>query len=297
MMMRGRDASDRSTATSRRAARGATRVACTAGSTAASRVMPRPTAKAITTVVELMTRPVVGRSAPAAENAAVTPVARPTPASNPMIDATSPSSVASTRTDPRTWRRLAPMARSRASSRVRWATRIENVLKMMKAPTTTAITPNTTSRIRKKEKFSCTVLALCAAAWAPVRASASSGRASSTRAASVASSTEPSPAATMACAAPSSPAMRWASARVKSAETAPAADLAVPKVNVPTTVYSFVPSCDTTVTVSPIDSPASSTDPTLSATSSSAAGGRPSAMRYGLSTVSSTQLSSNVGGP
>ena len=44
------------------------------------------------------------------------------------------------RTDRVTWRRLAPRARSSADSRTRCETRIEKVLKMMKAPTTIAIT-------------------------------------------------------------------------------------------------------------------------------------------------------------
>ena len=39
----------------------------------------------------------------------------------------------------RTWRREAPMARSRADSRLRWATRIENVLWMLNVATTRAI--------------------------------------------------------------------------------------------------------------------------------------------------------------
>ncbi len=62
------------------------------------------------------------------------PTAIPIPATNPSAEATNPVTNASRTTDVRTWRRLAPIARSSAISRVRWATMIENVLKMMNAP-------------------------------------------------------------------------------------------------------------------------------------------------------------------
>jgi hypothetical protein len=42
-------------------------------------------------------------------------------------------------TPPRIWRRLAPIVRRVAISRVRWATVIESVLKMTKAPTKSAM--------------------------------------------------------------------------------------------------------------------------------------------------------------
>ena len=45
-------------------------------------------------------------------------------------------------TEPRIWRREAPIVRSVANSRVRCATVIENVLKMTNAPTKSAIAAN-----------------------------------------------------------------------------------------------------------------------------------------------------------
>ena len=54
--------------------------------------------------------------------------AMPIPATTPSNDATSPIRAASRSTEPSTWRRLAPTARRRAISLVRWATRIEKVL-------------------------------------------------------------------------------------------------------------------------------------------------------------------------
>ena len=46
--------------------------------------------------------------------------------------------------------RLAPSARSRPFSRVRWATVIENVLKIMNAPTSNATKAKTSMKVRKK---------------------------------------------------------------------------------------------------------------------------------------------------
>lgn len=48
-----------------------------------------------------------------------------------------------------TWRPLAPSARSSAISRSRWATTIENVLKMMNVPTNRAISAKTSSATLK----------------------------------------------------------------------------------------------------------------------------------------------------
>ena len=57
------------------------------------------------------------------------------PASSPSRDAPSPITKASSTTLRTSWRRLAPSVRSIANSRVRWATVIENVLKMRNAAT------------------------------------------------------------------------------------------------------------------------------------------------------------------
>ena len=50
----------------------------------------------------------------------------------------------------RIWRRDAPSVRSIPNSRVRWATVIENVLKIWKAPTNSDTPANTSSAIRRK---------------------------------------------------------------------------------------------------------------------------------------------------
>ena len=50
-------------------------------------------------------------------------------------------------TEPSTWRREAPIVRSSASSRERWATVIDSVLKIVNAPTNIAMPPNTSRNV------------------------------------------------------------------------------------------------------------------------------------------------------
>ena len=58
-----------------------------------------------------------------------------------------PIASASSSTEPSTCRRAAPTIRSSANSRVRWATVIESVLKIVNAPTKIATPPKTSSTI------------------------------------------------------------------------------------------------------------------------------------------------------
>ena len=91
------------------------------------------------------------------------------------------TSTASTSTERMTWRRLAPMARSRAISRVRWATMIENVLWMMNDPTKRAITANVSMNVLKKPMPDFTASCSSAVISAPVSVSTSAGSASAMR--------------------------------------------------------------------------------------------------------------------
>ena len=75
----------------------------------------------------------------------------PKPAARPTDDASRPSASASSITEPRTCRRVAPTIRSSPNSRERWATVIESVLKIVNAPTKIATKPNTSSTIRMIE--------------------------------------------------------------------------------------------------------------------------------------------------
>ena len=92
---------------------------------------------------------------------------RPTPAA----DATSPTRAASPTTDAMTWPRLAPRARSRPSSRVRWATRIEKVFRIMNAPTNSEMPANTSRKVLKNPRASLIWPDCSSATWVPVRAS------------------------------------------------------------------------------------------------------------------------------
>ena len=124
--MRTFDAPERSMATSRMAASGGTRVARTAGMTAAiERDDDADRASARTVVATVMVTP----------DAKSSPIARDEALGEQDADArgrgsapTRPTTTPSTITADSTCRRLAPTARSRASSRVRCCTMIENVL-------------------------------------------------------------------------------------------------------------------------------------------------------------------------
>ena len=59
-----------------------------------------------------------------------------------------PITSASRITEPRICRREAPIVRSVANSRTRWATVIESVLKMTKAPTKSAMTAEGEQEVR-----------------------------------------------------------------------------------------------------------------------------------------------------
>ena len=163
------EVAERSTATSRSAASGATRDALSAGVMLATSVVTTPTAAAMTIVSTPRTSPAVGRSRPAPSIRASRPVARPSPMPMPMAEATIPMASASPVTDVRIWRREAPIARSSADSRVRWATRIENVLWMLNVATIRAMPANASRMIWKKPRKSLSMSACCSAissSWA-----------------------------------------------------------------------------------------------------------------------------------
>ena len=63
-----------------------------------------------------------------------------------------PSSSASAKTVVSTWREEAPSVLSIPNSRVRWATVIENVLKIRKAPTNTEMPAKTSRKVVRKLK-------------------------------------------------------------------------------------------------------------------------------------------------
>ena len=99
-----------------------------AGARPEATVAKTPTRMAAITPEGLIVKPPAGSEKPAASNRPLSRPAMPRPPNAPMTDATTPTAAVSATTDPSTWRRLAPRARSSADSRVRWATMIEKVL-------------------------------------------------------------------------------------------------------------------------------------------------------------------------
>ena len=110
------------------AATGGMRTAPRAGPIADTTVTPTPTASPTSTVRGSNTSDPEGSVTPNPLSSAWSPSAASTPRPRPITEETSPVMAASASTEPNTWRRLAPTIRSRASSRVRCPTMIENVL-------------------------------------------------------------------------------------------------------------------------------------------------------------------------
>jgi hypothetical protein len=172
-----------SSAPSRSAATGGTRVARRAGAMAESSAVRVPTASGTSTTVSREIRiGASGRPNPAASNSTPSSLAKPIPSTMPRIDASRPITVASSSTERSTCRRLAPSVRRIANSRVRWATVIENVLKMMKAPTSTAVNANASRSGVRKLLIPPATWSVCSlAASAPVCTLTSFGSAAATR--------------------------------------------------------------------------------------------------------------------
>ena len=134
------------------AATGGMRTALRAGPMAATTVTPTPTASPTSTVRASNTSDPGGSVMPNPRSSACSPSAASTPRPMPMTEDTSPVMAASPSTERNTWRRLAPTIRSRASSRVRCPTMIENVLKMVNAPTNSEMNAKTSSAVEKKRQ-------------------------------------------------------------------------------------------------------------------------------------------------
>ncbi len=143
---------------------------------------------------------------------------------------------ASVTTEPRIWRRLAPSVRSIANSRVRWATVIENVLKIKNAATNSETPAKIKSAVRRMLMNSPTSSRCDSTFCSPVSAWTERGSAAVRLAASW-SGEVPSAAATWTWSSwPSLPVMRCASGRVSNAIVAPPKESMSPSVAIPTTV-------------------------------------------------------------
>jgi hypothetical protein len=234
---------------------GGTRVARAAGTTAERKVTSMPTASETTTVRGARIRPLCGMSMLAAWKSWMTPAAMPRPARIPSTEASSPMTSASMLRVARTCRRVAPSARSMANSRRRCATVMENALKMMKAPTRTAMPPNDSSMgLRNMPMASLSVLVWSAAAWVPVFTVAKSGMAALTRSANVSAGTPATALASISEKRPCRPNQRCRSARVPSTMVEPPSDDCAANVKTPLTRTSSLPPGVTTVSVEPMSS-------------------------------------------
>ena len=120
-------------------------MARSAGAALAARVTAIPTVRLMAAVRQVTTVAAAGSWMPEAPSRALRPLAKPIPAPRPSTEDIVPMIVPSARIDARTWRRDAPKVRRVASSRVRWATVIESVLKMMNEPTSRATAPKASS--------------------------------------------------------------------------------------------------------------------------------------------------------
>ena len=148
-MKRRRRGMSSSTCCSETAATGAMRTARRAGPMADTSVTPTPTTTHTMTVRASKTSEPDGSVTPNPLNSFSSPRAASTPRPRPMSDDTRPTTAASPRTDWKTWRRLAPTMRRRASSRVRCPTMMENVLRMVNPPTKSAMKAKMRSAVFK----------------------------------------------------------------------------------------------------------------------------------------------------
>ena len=96
-------------------------------------------------------------------SSAFSPLASPSPRNKPATEARIPITSASSRTEARTWRCVAPRLRSVASSRVRWAMVIDRVLAITKLPTNSAIPPKASRKSWKIVRKSLVSLVACLA--------------------------------------------------------------------------------------------------------------------------------------
>ena len=90
------------------------------------------------------------RSSPISPKSPGRPAPTGSRAPRPMVEPSRPTAKASRITEPVIWRREAPRVRIRASSRLRWATRIEKVLTIRKMPTTRDIPAKTSRKVGRK---------------------------------------------------------------------------------------------------------------------------------------------------
>ena len=150
--VRSRDEAGGSAAEPRSASSGATRHVRTAGITLTATVRTIPAASEISTLRAVTTRPAAGSANPKLSNRPLSSPAIASPPRSPRADPAAPTARASASTPVKTWRRVAPTARSSEDSLARCAARMQNVLAMEKPATSSAIPAKMTRKIRSEDR-------------------------------------------------------------------------------------------------------------------------------------------------
>ena len=192
-------------------------------------VTPTPTTRHTTTVRVSKASGPEGRVTPNPLSSASSPNAASTPNPSPTNEESSPTMAASARTDRKTWRRLAPTMRSRASSRVRWPTMMENVLRMVKPPTKSAMNAKTNSAMLKKLRAWPIALVASSTTVLPVTTSTPGGRERAMARCTLCWLLPGVATTLMVSNLPTSPSTAWAVGMSNAARVAPARLSAVPK--------------------------------------------------------------------
>ena len=268
---------DSSISASRSAAIGATLLALSAGAIAATRVTTTPMLSAVTATPVVRPNPAVGMPAPIAPSTALSPIARPTPAPRPTTAAKKPIASASAATPASTWPRDAPIARSSAVSRVRWATTIAKVLWMLNVATSSAMPAKASRNVLKKPRKSASSVSIASSTSScPVSASWAAGNSASTDERSCSSETPGSACRSTAYKPSGSPSRTvWAVSVSNQAKVTPPSCSPEPSSAIPTTSTS-IGSGTRTVVASPTSRAPSSAAPLSITISPAATGARPS---------------------
>ena len=109
-----------------------------------------PTTRATITVRPCRSSPLFGSVKPSDSNSWNSPLASARPRNSPITDASTPITTDSISTDRRICRREAPIVRSVANSRVRWAIVIESEFAITNEPTKSAMPPKASRKVCRK---------------------------------------------------------------------------------------------------------------------------------------------------
>ena len=187
-----------------------------------------PSASATMIVRGSTTIEALGRSTPNASKRRFSPLASATPSTSPTSEAKTPMTSPSVRTERLTWRLDAPSVRRVASSRMRWASVIESVLKITNAPTPSAMKPNPSRKYWTNLLCSWVSFALASACCCPVLTCAAAGTIGRSSRTSCSGETPSRAATRMVSYCPRLPSRAWAVGTSKTAIVEPPMESTVP---------------------------------------------------------------------